>query len=187
MRTFIAIDLDHKIRERIASLQSKLKSRGPKLSWVKPEAMHLTLKFLGEIEEGQVEPIKTALAGVAAHCRPFDVTFGGLGVFPPHGRANVLWLGIEDKDGGLQDCWKACEDALAGIGLPRDDRPFSAHLTLARNKNPRLSQEVHRLLQDTPPFEPQIQRVHGLTFYRSTLTAEGPIHEVLSTHEFSAA
>ncbi|HKQ49213.1 MAG TPA: RNA 2',3'-cyclic phosphodiesterase [Phycisphaerae bacterium] len=187
MRTFIAIDLDHKIRERIASLQAKLKSRGPKLSWVRPEAMHLTIKFLGEVEEAQIEPIKTALAGVAAQGRAFDITFGGLGVFPPHGRANVLWLGIEDKSGGLKTCWKACEDALAGVGLPREDRPFSAHLTLARNKNPRLSQEVRKLLQNPLPFEPQEQRVHGLTFYQSTLTAEGSIHEVLSRHEFSAA
>jgi RNA 2',3'-cyclic 3'-phosphodiesterase len=187
MRTFIAIDLDHKIRERIASLQDRLKPRCPKLSWVKPETMHLTIKFLGEIEESQVEPIKTALASVAAQGRAFDITFGGLGVFPPHGRVNVLWLGMEDSGGGLKACWKACEDALATIGVPRDDRPFAAHLTLARNKNPRLSQEVRHLLHDPPPFEPQTQRVTGLTFYHSTLTSAGPIHEVLSTHEFSGA
>lgn len=99
----------------------------------------------------------------------------------------MLWLGIEDAAGGLKYCWKACEDALAGVGLPREERPFSAHLTLARNKNPRLSQEVRRLLQSPPPFEPQTQRASGLTFYQSTLTAKEPIHEVLSRHEFKAA
>ncbi len=184
MRTFLAIDLDHKIRERIAALQAKLKSRCPKLSWVKPERMHLTLKFLGEIDEAQVGPIKQALDGVAAQCRPFDITFYGLGVFPPRGHVNVLWLGIEDASGGLKSCWKSCEDALASLGLPREDRPFSAHLTLARNKNPRLSSDVRRLLHDPPPFEPQTQRVKGLTFYHSTLTSEGPIHEVLGRHAF---
>ncbi len=184
MRTFIAIDFDHKIRERIASLQAKLKSRCPKLSWVKPERMHLTLKFLGEIDDAQVEPIKTALNAVAVQCRPFDITFAGMGIFPPHGRANVLWLGIEDATGHLKTCWKSCEDALAVLGLPREDRPFSAHLTLARNKNPRLSQEVRHLLQAPPPFEPQSQRVAGLTFYHSTLTSDGPVYEVLSRHAF---
>jgi 2'-5' RNA ligase len=185
LRTFIAIDLDHKIRERIASLQAKLKARGPKISWVKPERMHLSIKFLGEIEETQVEPIKKSLDTVAGQCRPFDITFAGLGVFPPHGRASVLWLGIQDASSGLNACWKTCEDALAAVGLPREDRPFSAHLTLARNKNPRLSSEVRRLLNDPPPFEPQTQRVKGLTFYRSTLTSEGPIHEVLAHCPFA--
>lgn len=132
MRTFIAIDLDHKIRERIASLQAKLRSRCPKLSWVKPERMHLTIKFLGEIEEAQVGPIQQALDAVAGQCHPFDITFAGLGVFPPRGRANVLWLGIQDAIGGLKACWSKCEDQLAALGLPGEDRPFSAHLTLAR-------------------------------------------------------
>lgn len=184
MRTFLAIDLDQKIRERIAPLQAKLQSRCPKLSWVKPERMHLTLKFLGEIDQSQVEPIKQALDAIAARSHPFDIAVAGLGIFPPHGRANVLWLGIEDKSGSLENCWKSCEDALAALGLPREDRPFSAHLTLARNKNPRLSHDVRKLLQNPPPFEPLTQRVAELIFYHSTLTSHGPIYEVLSRHAF---
>lgn len=183
MRTFVAVELDRAVRERVGALAGKLQIRCPKLSWVRPRNMHLTIKFLGEIEPAQVRPIQTALDQAAGQCRKFEVSFTGLGVFPPHGPVKVLWLGVEDTTGGLAECWRCCEEALEAIGFAREDRPFSAHLTLARNKNPRLSDEVRKLLHHPPPIAAQAQRVSALTFYQSTQTGDGPVYESISRHE----
>lgn len=185
MRTFVAVELDRAVLERVGALAGKLQIRCPKLSWVRPGNMHLTIKFLGEIEPGQVGPIQAALDQAASQCREFDISFGGLGVFPPHGPVNVLWLGVDDTTGGLAECSKCCEKALEAIGFAREDRPFSAHLTLARNKNPRLSGEVRKMLHHSPPIAAQTQRVTGLTFYQSTLTGEGPVYETISRHDLN--
>ena len=180
MRTFIAVDLDRSVRERVGALAGKLQIRCPKLSWVRPRNMHLTIKFLGEVDTAMVGPIQAAINRAAGRCRPFDISFGGLGVFPPRGPVKVLWLGVTDPTGGLAACAAACDEALEPLGLPREERPFSAHLTLARCRNPRLSDEVRKFLRDPPPLDPQTQRVTGLTFYQSTLTDDGPVYEAIS-------
>lgn len=185
MRTFVAVELDRAVRERVGALAGKLQIRCPKLSWVRPRNMHLTIKFLGEIEPAQVGPIQTALDQAARQCRMFEISFTGLGVFPPHGPVKVLWLGVDDATGVLAKCWNCCEEALEAIGFAREERPFSAHLTLARNKNPRLSDEVRKMLHHPPPFAALRQRVTGLTFYQSTLTGDGPVYESISKHELN--
>jgi len=182
MRTFVAVDLERGVRERVGALAGKLQIRCPKLSWVRPRNMHLTIKFLGEIEPAQVGPIQAALDQAASQCHAFDIGFSKLGAFPLRGPVKVLWLGVDDATGGLAKCWQCCEEALEGIGFAREDRAFSAHLTLARNKNPRLSDEVRKLLHRPPPLEAQTQRVTSMTFYQSTLASDGPIYEPISRH-----
>lgn len=185
MRTFVAVDLERGVRERVGALAGKLQIRCPKLAWVRPRNMHLTIKFLGEIEPAQVGPIRAALDQATSQWRKFEISFTGLGVFPPRGPVKVLWLGVDDATGGLAKCWQCCEEALEGIGIAREDRPFSAHLTLARNKNPRLSDEVRKMLHHPPPFAALKQRVTSLTFYQSTLTSDGPVYESISKHELT--
>lgn len=185
MRTFIAIDFDDAIRKQLANLESRLKPRCGKVKWVDPDKMHLTLKFLGEIDDRQVTPISRALDELARQCRPFDITVEDFGTFPPRGGVKVIWVGIKDPSGLLAECQACCEGLLEPLGFPKERRRFSPHLTLARNRDPRNSAQIHAALEQEPPVRIGTQTVDGVTFYQSTLTPQGPIYQSLSQHLLS--
>lgn len=186
MRTFIAIDFDEQIKRQLSALQVKLKPRCGSLKWVDPRQMHLTLKFLGEIKESQVATIRQALDELAAQCRPINVVVEELGTFPPRGAVKVLWVGIKDAGGELAKCQARCEDLIEPLGFPRENRPFSPHLTLARTRDDSNSNQIRTALQQEPPFQAGSQTISGVTFYQSTLTPRGPIYDAMSRHQFAA-
>ncbi len=185
MRTFVAIEFDDEIKRRLGDLQTRLKTSCPKIKWVDPENMHLTIKFLGEIRNGQVAPIGKSLDRLAGECRAFDVTVEGLGAFGRHGPVKVVWVGLQDTAGHLAECHARCEELLDSLGFPPERRRFSPHLTLARNRYPEHSGLIRAVLDEEPPFKGGTQTVSGVTFYQSTLTPQGPIYTALSRHTFS--
>ena len=129
MRIFIALDIDDAIRERIQRFLEGVQGFAPDARWARPESLHVTLKFIGEKPDEAVEAIKAALAGVQAE--PFEITFRGYGFFPTPKAARVFWVGI-DAGPPLVNLATAVDDATSGLGIPKEDRPFSPHLTLAR-------------------------------------------------------
>lgn len=132
-RLFVAVPLAEPARQAVASLMAGLAAGPPRLRWVRPESLHLTLRFLGPTLDDALPGVREAVTEAAARVRPFDVRLGGTGAFPPRGRPRVLWVGVVDGEPGLAALAAALEDALAARGWPRDDRPFRAHLTLARS------------------------------------------------------
>src|SRR5262245_8053551 len=118
MRSFIAIDFDETLKKDLAELQERLKKRCPKMTWVKADQFHLTIKFLGEITDQDIIPISKALDHLAAEATPFEVQIENIGVFPPHGRANVVWVGIADAGKKLATLQARCEELLAPLGFP---------------------------------------------------------------------
>ena len=129
MRIFVALDIDPAIRERIARFLEGVRGFAPDARWVRPESLHLTLKFIGEQPEGRIEEIRRVLAGIEA--RPLDVAFRGYGFFPTSKSARVFWIGVEAGP-ELAALAAAVDDALAPLQIPKEDRAFSPHLTLAR-------------------------------------------------------
>lgn len=185
MRTFVAIDFDEGIRRQLAALQTRLKPKCPKVKWVDPRQIHLTLKFLGEIAEGRVAAISEALGTLARECRPFEVKVEELGCFPPGGGGvDVLWVGLKDPSEQLAKCQAKCEGFIEPLGFPRERRPFSPHLTLARNRDRGNSVKIRSAFSAEPPVVIGRQTVTGVTFYQSTLTPQGPIYKALSKHAF---
>jgi 2'-5' RNA ligase len=184
MRTFIALDFDQAILDRLDDLQNRLQPRCPKMKWVDPSKMHLTLKFLGEINDPQIAPISHALDQLTGQCQPFDITVENLGTFKPAGPVSVVWVGIQDPTGRLAKCQSHCEESVEPLGFPAEKRRFSPHLTLARNKLPQNSRQIRSALDLEPPFQAGVQTVTGLTFYQSTLTPRGPLYNALSRHPF---
>jgi RNA 2',3'-cyclic 3'-phosphodiesterase len=129
MRIFIALDIDDTIRERIQRFMDGVCGFAPDARWVRAESLHVTLKFIGEKPADAVEQIQQALSGIQGEA--ITMSFRGYGFFPTLKAARVFWIGIESGP-PLASLAKAVDEATAALGVPREDRPFSAHLTLAR-------------------------------------------------------
>jgi len=132
LRLFVAIELSDDVREALARVQSELRKLPlPPLRWVRPEGVHLTLKFLGETPTERVPAIEAALRQAVAGLSPFPVALGPLGTFGGR-RPRVLWVGMTGDVDRLQELQGLVERGLAALGFPREGRPYSPHLTLAR-------------------------------------------------------
>jgi len=129
MRTFIALDLDDAIRERIERFMTGVREFAPDVRWVRPESLHVTLKFIGEKSAETVEEIKRVLSVVRAE--KVEIAFRGYGFFPTPKAARVFWVGIESGP-QLAALAKAADEATAALGIAKEERQFSPHLTLAR-------------------------------------------------------
>lgn len=136
VRTFIAIELEDHILRQLGDLQDRLKQDiPPKLvRWVRPEGIHLTLKFLGEVPAPEIEAIAEALQGACAPHPALTCTVGGLGCFPNARRPRVVWVGVEEPDGTLVSLARAVERTMEPLGFPAERRAFHPHLTLGRVK-----------------------------------------------------
>jgi 2'-5' RNA ligase len=145
MRVFVALDIDDAIRGRIARFLDGVREFVPDARWVRPEALHVTLKFIGEKSEDDVEKLKSALLTIAAD--RFALSFRGYGFFPGARAPRVFWVGSE---GGLQLASLAAtvDETLAQLGIPKEEHAFNAHLTLARGG--RGSGAPHRQKGDRP-------------------------------------
>jgi len=129
MRIFIGIDLDAEIRERIARFLEGVEGFAPEARWVRPESLHITLKFIGEQSPEQVAAIAERLRRVDSGA--FEIRCGGYGFFPTAKAPRVFWIGIQAGP-QLAELAETIDKATAELGIPREDRAFSPHLTLAR-------------------------------------------------------
>lgn len=129
MRIFIALDIPGEIRARMLEYVERVRPPAPEARWARPEGLHVTLKFIGEVSDTRGEEIKTALSPVKG--APFDVTFLGVGFFPSPKSPRVFWIGVQ---GGEALAWLAAaiDNATARLGIAKEERAYSPHLTLAR-------------------------------------------------------
>jgi RNA 2',3'-cyclic 3'-phosphodiesterase len=129
MRIFIGIDLDPEVRARISRLLEGVQGFAPEARWVSPESLHVTLKFIGEQKPEQVDAISERLRRIEG--RAFEICAAGYGFFPTAKAARVFWIGIQAGP-QLAELAENIDVATAELGIPREDRPYSPHLTLAR-------------------------------------------------------
>ncbi|HMK31229.1 MAG TPA: RNA 2',3'-cyclic phosphodiesterase [Terriglobales bacterium] len=181
MRIFIALDIPQEIRSRIIRFCEGLRAFAPDANWVRPESFHLTLKFVGEKSEADVESLKSALHGLQA--RPTTVAFRGLGFFPNPKAPRVFWVGVHG-DEHLPALALAVDQAASALGIPREEHAFHPHLTLARagsgsprprpgeRSNPRLKRLMDKLSSfPDPDFGTMTAREFYL--YQSQLSPAG--------------
>jgi 2'-5' RNA ligase len=129
MRLFVALDIDDAIRQRIQRFMEGVSGFAPEARWVRPESLHVTLKFIGEKPNPAVEEIRRALSGVRSES--IELSFRGYGFFPTAKAARVFWVGIESGP-QLVSLAKAIDETTFALGIPKEGHPFAAHLTLAR-------------------------------------------------------
>jgi 2'-5' RNA ligase len=182
MRTFIAITVPAGIRDSLARLQGQLKNSGAEVKWVEPQNMHLTLKFLGEIQETLVEKIAEIMQVVAAQNPCFGLQLSTVGAFPHLNSPRVIWVGAEPGDKESKKIAKELAEKIQKLGIPKENKPFSAHITLGRTKSALHKEGLSAALKNLGnDFRKDLQefQVTKLTLYKSTLTPRGPIYEVL--------
>ena len=180
IRTFVAIDLSSDIAEGLRTLQGRLINECPgKIAWVKPENIHLTLKFLGEIEEDRCKQIVLLLKEVAAKHSPFDVLIKGLGCFPGTKKPRVIWAGAGCEGSALYSLQKDVDKCLNRLGLPEDERNYHAHLTLGRIKVLKEKVRWKELVESFQGVEVGRLNVEKIALFKSTLKAAGAVYTVL--------
>ncbi|WP_316899126.1 RNA 2',3'-cyclic phosphodiesterase [Pseudodesulfovibrio indicus] len=182
-RLFVGIGLPDTYRQLLKPLTASLsRLTDSSINWSRPGTWHLTLKFLGETEEARIPALKDALASLDSPC--FTLRAGGAGAFPNAQRPKVLWLGLAQGADQATGLASAIEDALAAVGVPREQKQFRPHLTLGRVRKPGPGdwQPLLDAAAQTqwPPFT-----VNRFTLYQSTLAPTGATHTALA--EFALA
>ena len=144
IRVFIGIELSNEVRRKVQEIQSELKPLiRAKVSWAKPENIHITLKFLGEVNVNKIDSIKEELKKVSKMYSLFEMSFRGIGAFPNFRRPRVIWVGVDLGFEFLTQIAKAIEKAMKKFGFPSEGRNFTPHLTLGRIKAYTDSEEIN--------------------------------------------
>jgi 2'-5' RNA ligase len=178
IRTFIAVELTDLVREQIFRLEQPLRKEGAKVGWVKPENLHLTLKFLGDVQATRIDDVVEATQEAVQGKKPFILCFSGLGVFPNLKRPRVVWIGIERGTDSLGKIQRELEERLFQRGFPREEREFSPHLTIGRVKSQRGIGGLVSKLEKTE-FESEKIEVEQVVVVRSDLRPTGAVYTPL--------
>ena len=174
-RTFIAVELGEQARTALATIIRELADALPSVRFVDPESLHLTLAFLGELDDDRLALASEAARAAARTPAPFDLGIGGLGVFGPRRAPRVVWAGVTGDVERLQEAQRRLADELAARGFLLDERAYSPHLTLARIKRPLETDELatlERFLR-APAGEPAPIPVRALSVMKSELLRGG--------------
>ncbi len=184
IRTFIALEIPENLRKVISGIQQRLIRNTGGIRWVKPENMHLTLKFLGSTKSERVKEISTGLENAAKEYCPFVINISGIGAFPNPGNPKVIWAGIaENKQ--LWSFQKRLDNALSELEFPVEKRAFSPHLTLGRVKDTRIKKELGLVLRDFSLDDRDSFEASRIVFFRSDLHPTGPVYTVLKEIKLS--
>jgi RNA 2',3'-cyclic 3'-phosphodiesterase len=176
MRAFLGVPMP--AFETLARLVAELRASGADLKVVDARQFHLTIKFMGEVRPELVEAVLAAMRAGPLPA-PFDLAVKDVGAFPNWKKLNVAWAGVEDPAGGLGRLFEAAERAWVGLGGASEERPFSAHLTLARKRTDRGVAEARAVLNEYRGLAFGTAHVDRVNLYRSTLTPEGPRYDVV--------
>jgi 2'-5' RNA ligase len=182
-RAFIAIDLPETLRRILAEAQEALNLHGAAIKWVRPENIHLTLKFLGDSDTAQTARIVGAMTSAARDCPGVSLTAKDIGVFPDLKRARVIWAGVKGQLEILLNLQRNLEDYLAELGFPKERRNFSAHLTLGRVKGRIAPTRLQTAIDGLKGFESEPFKVDRIVLFKSELRPAGAVytqvHQVL--------
>ncbi|HWQ70042.1 MAG TPA: RNA 2',3'-cyclic phosphodiesterase [Patescibacteria group bacterium] len=181
IRAFVAANLNPDLKAALAMVQDRLKATRADVGWVRPENLHLTLKFLGQVEEDRIGAIGQAIAAAATGCGPVRLVFQGLGAFPRPREARVVWIGLSHGSEALVALQAKIEAALESLGFAGEARPFTAHLTLGRVRGPARREQLARALTEAPAEALGEMVLDRIELMRSDLSAGGARYSILQS------
>lgn len=174
LRLFIALELPHTVKNALADYVAPLQQLSRGVRWVKPENVHLTLKFLGDTPNTKLTAIQETLATVCSDFPQLAIEIAGAGVFPNARRPQVLWVGLNDASGQLRKLAQEIDARLHQLGFPRETRPFSPHVTVGRVRDAHIDAVVKEMLEH--PFPPHEMICSQCTLMQSELHRAGSIY-----------
>ncbi len=188
MRCFIAIDIGEKIKKALTDLQQQLQSkseiRKSDAKWVRPEAMHLTLKFLGEVKDKETVDVCNAVKDAAGRHKSFKLDIESVGYFGGRS-ARVLWVGVGQNCDNLLQLQSDLEQQLSLAGWPKETRKFSGHLTLCRVRNSKAGVKLAQVTEGYKDFKLGTISADSVSVYQSQLMPKGPVYTVLGNYKLS--
>lgn len=183
IRTFIALEIEEKIKEKIIQIQDKInQSNCLKAKWVPKDNLHLTLKFLGDTKVKDIKDIKDKIKETV-EIQPINCTVDEAGAFPSEESPRVVWVGIGEGKNQITNLAIKLEESLALLGFKKEKREFKTHITICRTKqiiNPQRLKDILREINDN--FQPLKFSANKITFFESKLTPHGSIYTVLSDY-----
>lgn len=178
MRIFIAIDLPKDIRNAVGEVQRELRPLTDKTRWVAPDSIHITLKFLGEVPEKQIDDIDAALAGLS--WKHFTITVRGVGFFPGNRSPRIFWAGMEAPT--VQGLTEQLDIRMERVGFEKEKRAFRPHITLARARDTRMDSALVKAASQFDGHEFGSFIADRVFLFRSTLKPAGAIYEKLKEY-----
>ena len=183
-RVFVAIKISDKAKREVSSYIKTLEDgfKNLRVGWVKDEKLHLTLKFLGDIEDEKLLSLENAVRQVSQDISNFKLKISEIGVFPNPRKPRILWLGIEDAGNNLSKAKKSLEEKCSKFGINKEKRNFKPHLTIARIRQSQKSKKLVKThLQNK--FEPVEFEVSEIVIYESKLLPTGSVYSVLAEYK----
>jgi 2'-5' RNA ligase len=188
VRSFVAVEIEPEAQRALAQVADRLRRHLPagSVRWVDPANIHLTLKFLGEIDNGDLLPIQQVLGPISAQAQPAIMTLTGVGAFPRPQRARVIWIGLDEPQDRLAQLQTAVEAGLAKLGFDRQARKFAPHLTLGRVR-PELGVSDRQALAEVLTRERAdnlaVSSMRSLVLFRSDLRPSGAVYSPIERFE----
>jgi len=182
VRTFFALDIDEALRGRLSAVQGQVDSSDAKVNWVRPENLHVTMNFLGDVADDVMIEVGRAATEAAAGIEPFDFHVRRVVCVPPQGQLRMIWAEVADPTGRMEALHDDLAGRLAGLGFKEEHRRFKGHITLARIRFARraASLRIRQAVAGLPGSEFPDQQAAELVAYTSQLTPEGPVYTPIS-------
>ena len=184
IRSFIALELSPEAKKEISRIIGELKKSGADVKWVRPETVHLTLQFLGEVFLATLDRIKERLSEIAKKAKGFDIALDALGTFPNWERAKVIWVGTSQGSEIAQDLAEKVKEAMQEQGFGREIRAFKSHLTLGRIRSSENKGKLEEMSSQVE-VKPVSTHISSIILFKSELTPQGAIHTPISKFELT--
>jgi len=179
IRSFLAFPISGILQEKLEQIIQALQTSCADVKWVSPKNIHLTLKFLGEVPQEDLKTISSLVRERCSGFHPVNSYLSGIGAFPDLRFPKIIWAALNDPNKEIQAMADALQEDLGKIGLPKEDRPFKAHLTLGRLKSQVHIKNLLSTLQQMDVVDKTQETLDRVILYKSTLTTQGPIYEAL--------
>jgi 2'-5' RNA ligase len=175
VRLFTAVDIPHEMKEVVSDAVNNIRPVLEGARWVKPQNLHLTIKFIGNFDVDSLEKLKGEISAVTDRCPKFMASLRGCGAFPSRKKARVLWIGMSDGRDEMDIIARKIDKRLERLGIDREERPFRGHLTIARLKKPMdCSNELDRLMDMLSSHSELAFPVEEIVLFQSKLSRHGP-------------
>lgn len=184
MRAFLAIDIPGAIQDELGRTIAALRPQLPEDSvrWIEPDSIHLTMKFLGDVSPSKLDAVRSRAREVSKAAQPVELAVGDFGVFPSFDRPRVLWIGVEESSGALEQLKRSLEKGMEPLGFERERRSFTPHLTVGRVQRDLDRERMQRLSSGLQRAEVEhlgVMNADELTLFKSELKPSGAEYTVL--------